>query len=401
MLLKGSPLSTLRVAFVALGVALLATVLGLLHSALARLDEQRMLRHRMVAERVFDESEREISSLLQHEAERASAAYDAEDTDPERWSQFVVGYYRRDPELHVLAESRIGNARATRVREAIARVRATLDAPQNAPPPASARAHDNPRDLSAQFSSPDVLRQLNRGVKVRERRQHDFTRAFVVAPAARDTLVVEREGLAGTRREGFVLDVPALVATIQTWILGAQGLDKVASLRTLAASRAQPKGGNAFSFTHRLAAPLDSQEVSLRLSRLDDEDASSTLYGLAALLAAAAVLGLYALYRMVAAQVRFAERRNNFVAAVTHELKTPLTSIRMYGEMLRDGMVEDEPTRREYYATITAESERLTRLINNVMEHGRLRKGQRLPHLVGCDVGAIVSEVVELMRPHI
>ena len=52
----------------------------------------------------------------------------------------------------------------------------------------------------------------------------------------------------------------------------------------------------------------------------------------------------------------------NFVAAVTHELKTPLTAIRLYGEMLRDGMVASEAKRDEYHRHITAESERLTRL---------------------------------------
>jgi two-component system sensor histidine kinase ChiS len=73
----------------------------------------------------------------------------------------------------------------------------------------------------------------------------------------------------------------------------------------------------------------------------------------------------------------------------------------MYGEMLRDGMVQDEATRREYYATITAEGERLTRLINNVMEHGELRRGQRQANVQRGDVGAVVREVVEVMRPHI
>ncbi|KAF0161267.1 MAG: putative ATPase domain-containing protein, partial [Caulobacteraceae bacterium] len=157
----------------------------------------------------------------------------------------------------------------------------------------------------------------------------------------------------------------------------------------------------AYAFTHELAPPLDSQRVFLRLSRLDDEDASSTLYGLAALLGAAAVLGLFALYRMVAVQVLFAERRNNFVAAVTHELKTPLTAIRMYGEMLRDGMVQDEATRQEYYATITGEGERLTRLINNVMEHAQLRRGERPMQVVRANVGETVREVLDLMTPHI
>lgn len=391
-----STLGKLRLGFIALGAALLLTVLGLLHSSISRLEQQRLLRHRMVAERVFDETEREISSLLQHEAERPSAAYETTDTDPHRWSRFIVGYYRRDGGLHVVAESMLEPERLARLRGALAHARSTLDA----------GAHhgevelgepDDEEQPSSQPSSPDVLRQLNRSVKVRERRQHQLTETFTVAPVGSDLMVVERRG-EGDHREGFVLDVPQLVSTIQSWVLSAQGLDAVAALRLGPPVLDNP---NAYGFEHRLAMPLDAIKISLSLSKLDDDDATGTLYGLAALLAAAATVGLISLYRVVAVQIRFAERRNNFVAAVTHELKTPLTSIRMYGEMLRDGMVEDEATRREYYATITAEGERLTRLINNVMEHGQLRRGQRQANVQRGDVGAVVREVVEVMTPHI
>lgn len=69
--------------------------------------------------------------------------------------------------------------------------------------------------------------------------------------------------------------------------------------------------------------------------------------------------------------------------------------------MLRDGMVDDDDTRRDYYRMITAEGERLTRLINNVMEHARLRKGQRPMQVMPGDVGLLLREVVEVMTPHI
>jgi len=389
-------LSKLRLGFIALGAALLLTVLGLLHSAVSRLERQSRLRHQMVAERVFDEAEREISSLLQHEAERPSAAYDAIDTDPHRWSRFIVGYYRRDPTLHVVAEQKLTAARLTRIRSSVSCVQPALEAAR-ANHHAGERAQLDGDEQPSSPSSPDVLRQLNRSVKVRERRQHELTETFAAARVGVDLMVVERRG-EGETREGFVLDVPQLVQTIQSWVLSAQGLDAVASLRL---GINGPIEKNAYGFEHRLAEPLDSVDISLSLSKLDDDDATGTLYGLAALLAAAAIVGLVSLYRVVAVQIRFAERRNNFVAAVTHELKTPLTSIRMYGEMLRDGMVEDEATRREYYATITAEGERLTRLINNVMEHGQLRRGQRQANVQRGDVGAVVKEVVEVMTPHI
>lgn len=403
MRLRGSELAHLRWSFIALGVLLLLAVGGLMSSALARLEEQRALRHRMVAERVFDEAEREIGSLLQHEAQRPSAAYDARNTDPTRWSSFVVGYYRRAGRVQLLAESQLGADRAARVRSAVGRVRSKLDAETDVPAFGSAGSSPADAEPLAPRSSPDVLRMLNRSVLVRQRRQADLAQSFIVLPVDDDTLVLERRSADGARREGLVVDVPQLVGTIEGWILGSQGLRPVASLSTRADSHGKGAQGDdrAYGFEHALAPPLDSQRVHLRLSRLDDEDAGSLLYGLSALLAAAAVLGLLALYRMVAVRVRFAERQNNFVSAVTHELRTPLTAIRMYGEMLREGIVEDEATRREYYDIISAEGERLTRLINNVMEHGELRRGQRRAHMVRANVGSVVREVVELMGPHI
>ena len=105
---------------------------------------------------------------------------------------------------------------------------------------------------------------------------------------------------------------------------------------------------------------------------------------------------------MVSVVVSYAERRSNFVAAVSHELKTPLTAIRMYGEMLRDGMVPSEAKRDEYYRHITVESERLSRLINNVLEFSRLEKGTREMALVTAARSApVVREVAELLRPHV
>jgi signal transduction histidine kinase len=104
---------------------------------------------------------------------------------------------------------------------------------------------------------------------------------------------------------------------------------------------------------------------------------------------------------MVSVVIGFAERRSNFVAAVSHELKTPLTAIRMYGEMLRDGMVSSEAKRAEYYRHITVESERLSRLINNVLEFSRLEQGRREVALVSGPLTPVVCEVAELLRPHV
>jgi signal transduction histidine kinase len=73
----------------------------------------------------------------------------------------------------------------------------------------------------------------------------------------------------------------------------------------------------------------------------------------------------------------------------------------MYGEMLRDGIVGSEAKRDEYYRHITAESERLSRLINNVLEFSKLEKGSRSMSLVVGQVGPVIDEAVTLLRPHL
>ena len=60
---------------------------------------------------------------------------------------------------------------------------------------------------------------------------------------------------------------------------------------------------------------------------------------------------------------------------MSHELKTPLTSIRLYAELLRDGRVGDALKRSKYPNVIVTESERLTRLVNNVLDFTRMGRG--------------------------
>ena len=72
--------------------------------------------------------------------------------------------------------------------------------------------------------------------------------------------------------------------------------------------------------------------------------------------------------------IDLAERRIRFVSAVTHELRTPLTSFRLYLDLLVSGMIQDEEKRREYLGTLAMESDRLHRLIDNVLDFAKLEK---------------------------
>jgi len=85
--------------------------------------------------------------------------------------------------------------------------------------------------------------------------------------------------------------------------------------------------------------------------------------------------GLYLMYRLWAQQLDLARQQQDFISAVSHELKTPLTSIRMYGEMLRQGWTSEEK-RQSYYDYIHQESERLSRLITNVLQLARMTRNE-------------------------
>jgi signal transduction histidine kinase len=197
-----------------------------------------------------------------------------------------------------------------------------------------------------------------------------------------------------------VLDVDALADHLRERALGESRLAGAVLAFASSADEPPPLEDGAYRYRHRFAEPFDAWTASLRLAPLGGGSGAGSIYGLAALLALLGGLGLFAVYRMITVTLAFAERRSNFVAAVTHELKTPLTSIRMYGEMLRDDLVADPAKRRAYYATITAESERLGRLIDNVLEFSRLERGTREMHLAVGELGPLVEELAELLRPH-
>lgn len=128
----------------------------------------------------------------------------------------------------------------------------------------------------------------------------------------------------------------------------------------------------------RLSAPLGDIELIFSVTHLPSGPGGAVLAWVSAVLAVVFCAGFVLLYRLGLGQIRLVRQQQDFVSAVSHELKTPLTSIRMYGEMLREGWV-DEAKRRDYYDYIHSESERLSRLIDNVLQLARMnRNGLRV-----------------------
>ena len=117
-----------------------------------------------------------------------------------------------------------------------------------------------------------------------------------------------------------------------------------------------------------------------------------------ALLLVVIALGLVATYRVIRRESEMARLKADFVANVSHDLKTPLSLIRMFGETLELDRVPNDATRREYYGVITRESERLTRLIDNVLDFSRIEGGRQRYEIELAPLEPIVHEVLEAFR---
>jgi signal transduction histidine kinase len=166
---------------------------------------------------------------------------------------------------------------------------------------------------------------------------------------------------------------PACQVTVLDWpILQAELLDEVRDL--LPEARLEPnKAAEEEMFPPEramtaLPVKLDPGPIHIATAGWDG---SSLRYGLA-LAWAAALVGILAVALGGWALLDLSERRIRFVSAVTHELRTPLTSLRLYLDMLTSGIVTDDKRKEEYLHTLNAETDRLNRLVGNVLDFSRL-----------------------------
>ncbi|HWX54991.1 MAG TPA: HAMP domain-containing sensor histidine kinase [Verrucomicrobiae bacterium] len=141
---------------------------------------------------------------------------------------------------------------------------------------------------------------------------------------------------------------------------------------------------------------VDPQAISRSASTLQ-----LTLGLIVLTLFAAILLGVWLMAADVRRQMRLAQQKTDFVSNVSHELKTPLTSIRMFADMLAEGRVTEPARQASYLRIISAESARLTRLINNVLDFARMQRGAPARERRICDLVEVVREVVDTCRPHL
>jgi len=100
-------------------------------------------------------------------------------------------------------------------------------------------------------------------------------------------------------------------------------------------------------------------------------------------------------------EVRLAQLKSDFVSNVSHELRTPLSLIRMYAETLEMGRVADDNKKMDYYRNISQESERLTHLINNILNFSRMESGKKDYHFENIDINNLVKDIFNIYKDHV
>ena len=113
---------------------------------------------------------------------------------------------------------------------------------------------------------------------------------------------------------------------------------------------------------------------------------------------AALSFGGFLAIRSTAKELKLARLKSDFTATVSHEFRTPLTSIRYMAELLERGRVPDEARKQQYYETITGESERLSRLVENLLDFSKIEAGMKEYRMEETDIAALVADVAGRFR---
>jgi signal transduction histidine kinase len=152
-----------------------------------------------------------------------------------------------------------------------------------------------------------------------------------------------------------------------------------------------------FVLNRTFPSPFSFLNATLTCEQIPRSTGRRTLTIMIVVLAVIVLIGLFAIYQSARTIVDLSERRSQFVSSVTHELKTPLTNIRMYIEMLEQGIARNQEREQEYFRIVDSEGARLSRLINNVLELSKLEKQQRHIDLQPGTLEDVFEEVQSVM----
>ena len=119
------------------------------------------------------------------------------------------------------------------------------------------------------------------------------------------------------------------------------------------------------------------------------------------LIAGILVFGLALTLRSVSHELALARMKSDFVSTVSHEFKSPLTSIRQLAEMLQSGRVPSEDRRQKYYDVLLEQSERLALLTDNILSLAKIESGRAALKFEKTDIATLLVEVVRSIQERV
>lgn len=110
--------------------------------------------------------------------------------------------------------------------------------------------------------------------------------------------------------------------------------------------------------------------------------------------------GLFFTLQTVNNELHLSKMKSYFMSTVSHEFKSPLTSIRQMAEMLVRGRVPSPERQQKYYNTILQQSERLSHLIDNILDFSKMEEGQKIFRFEKADIIPVIKDIVESFQKH-
>jgi two-component system phosphate regulon sensor histidine kinase PhoR len=140
--------------------------------------------------------------------------------------------------------------------------------------------------------------------------------------------------------------------------------------------------------------------IKIRLKGTTIQDAAKERFNrnilLIILMDVTLIFGAWFIFRTISREMELVAMKSDFVSNVSHELRTPLSLIRMFAETLEMGRVKTEKKKREYYTTIVNETDRLTRLINNILNFSRMESNTRRYNFNLIQLNDIAASVISI-----
>ena len=119
------------------------------------------------------------------------------------------------------------------------------------------------------------------------------------------------------------------------------------------------------------------------------------------LIAGILIFGSILTIRTVSHELELAKMKSDFVSTISHEFKSPLTSIRQLAEMLQAGRIPSEERRQKYYDVLLEQSERLSLLAENILNFAQMEEGRKKFEFKRVDIGALLQEIVSTIQDRV